>query len=151
MIDRLLVVPHTYHFRLWSLRCCSLLQVWSPTTSSVFARAPSCQRSPLWMISSPGGRWRSSWPSPSWPSSPERWSNGTAKLTSRWTAWTVTEPPTSSRAGRCDDWGRRIYQVCFAFMNAAQCPKKWEGKNSLRRQPCGLLSFQPQDFCKVTM
>lgn len=44
----------------------SLLQVWSRTISSASAQAPSSQRSPLWMISSPGGLWPSSWPSLSW-------------------------------------------------------------------------------------
>lgn len=137
---------HTQHRqpRHWSLSCCFLLQAWSPTTSSVFARAPSSQRSPLWMISSPGGRWPSSSPSPLWLSSLERWSNSTAKLTSRWTAWTVMDRRKSSRTGRDDDSG-----IKERFPNTTTEELRWKTTLSTG----GRVTFcrlQPRDFCKVT-
>lgn len=88
----------------------SLLQVWSHTISSASTRAPSSQRSPLWMISSPGRLWPSSWPSLSWLWSPERWSNATAGLTSKWMTWTVTLK--TKRTGSDDDSGLEE-TLCF--------------------------------------
>lgn len=87
------------------------LQVWSRTTSSVSARAPSSRASPPWTTSSPGGLWRSCWPSPSWPWCPARWSGATAGITSKWTAWTATLNP--NRRGRDDDCG---LELNFTFL-----------------------------------
>lgn len=123
----------------------SRFQVWSPTTSYVFAPEPSSQRSPHWMTYSPGGRWLSSSPSPSWPSYPEHWLNTTAKVASQWMAWIATESVRliSSRNGRGDDgvWGKR----------RPKCNLMWEevrwGKTD-RWLACDLLVTP--DFCKVT-
>lgn len=94
------------------------LQVWSRTTSSACARAPSSRTSLPWTTSSPGGRWPSCWPSPSWPWCLARWSGATAGITSKWTAWTSALKANSRE--RDDD-------CCFGtelYLSSRQFPPK---------------------------